>query len=307
MSNSLLVQPDLAREVISFKPPLRSFTLHNGAKKPKEVMFVGNLMTIPAINVVGPHADTDPINGLPLPGTYVVEDIYSFDQESGDEKIFFDSARAVSHILGLVRSGDGHPARATSPFAIGGISLLPRHPDREMFALVARGGSELAFEREINSAREYIDSVDEKNSKRKANGMDPVPGGAEYARCVRLITKYEELQNQKLLPDLAPTQDAVADEMIDEEMELQAIMKAKALKLVEKSATAVGGLTAAQKEQLFRDQMNDPEFRSIAQREYRFRKKGRMPVKQELLDAAAAAGQSVADVEGDESDTDSNE
>lgn len=293
--SSVPVLESIAREVILFKPPVREFVLFNARKKTVETMYVGNLMTIPAVNVVNEHhSDTDE-DGDPIPGTYVVRDLYHMDQETGDEKLVLDAARAIAHILGVHKAGTSQAAVATSPLAVAGLSVLPRHASKELIREARESGSQLGFLADVQQARNVVEAASEINSKRKSMGMDPVPAGHEYARALSLLREYNRIVEADVKREAEPAQDAVTDAAIDEEMEMMAIARAKAMEMADKYAAG----KTLDKEQLFKELMNDPSVRAYAQKAYRFRKKGHQQISQAELEAAAAAGLFVADLEND--------
>lgn len=280
--------PSIDRQTVTFLAPRRSYVLHNAKQKRVEVMYVGNLMTLPAVNEIHPIKAEMDKDGDFIPGTYVVADEYVFVPELGDEILIFDSARAVAHILGLQRGSDGRLTEASSPFAVGGVSLLPRHPTKEEWKAVAAAGEHRAWLTRVKNAQQLIQDVDEKNAKRKAAGMEAVHGGREWDAAVALISQYNDLMRQDARKELVAS--PAADQALDDEVEIAAIARAKALEV---SGRVGAPMSEVQRKQLFEELLNDPTVRQWAQREYRWRKRGHEPIKDKDLEAATDLGVGV--------------
>jgi hypothetical protein len=283
-------QPNIAPQIVSFVAPRRSYVLHNAKPKRVEVMYVGNLMTLPAIDEVHAiKADTD-ADGDPIPGTYVLEDQYIFIPDIGDEVLIFDCAKAIAHILGLKRGSDGKLTEATGHFAVGGVSLLPRHSTKEQWQGVAATGEQRAWMTRVRVAQQLIQDVDEKNARRKSAGMDAVHGGPEWDAARALITEYNAVMQQDARKVLSIS--PVASEKLDDDIEITAIARAKAMEL----ATTVSEGKKIDAQQLFNELMDDPKIRQWAQKEWRFRRRGHEPIKDAELVAAAELGVPVSAV-----------
>lgn len=276
---------DAPSQLINLRQPPRSFTLHNARPYEAVTFFGGNRIVVPPVYVVGPDADED-ADGEPIPGTRVVEDMFAFIPEIGDEIHVLDAVRAVRHILGIVPGGDGTAAIASSPFALGGLSLLPRHSTKAQWKAVAAAGEKRAFVAEVERARAHLRSVDEANAKRKAAERGPLPIGPEEERAAFLIQQYNEMVRQDLKTAMAPHQ---ADEL-DEDLEMEAHVKAAALDLATKAAEG----KSIDKTKLAEELLNDPAVRRKLQKTYHIKKRGHAPINAANLDAAAAAGQTVS-------------
>lgn len=288
--SSAVDTPPISPQILTFQNPRRSYTLHNAKAKRVEVMYIGNMMTLPAANEIHDRkADTD-ADGDKIPGTYVIEDIYQYIPEFGDEVLLFDSAKAVAHILGLHRGSDGKVTEASSPFAVGGISLLPRHATKDQIRVVAEAGGKRAWLTRVRNAQDTIAAIDEKNARRKAAGMEPVHGGREWDQAKALVDQYNEILRQDARAELvsAPETDAA----IDEETEIAAISRAKAIELSNQYGAS---MSEVQRKQLFEELLNDPKIRAFAQKQFRFRRRGHEPIKDEDLQAAADLGTTVGE------------
>lgn len=279
---------NIALQTLTFQNPRRSYTLHNAKSRRIEVMYIGNMMTLPAKDEI--HAlkfDTD-ADGDKIPGTYVVEDLYVYIPEFGEEIMIFDSAKAVAHILGLHRSSDGKVTEASSPYAAGGISLLPRHATKEVWKSVVVEGGKRAWLTRVKNAQYTIQSIDEKNARRKAAGMEAVHGGREWDEAKALLDQYNELLRQDTRAELVSS--PAVDDAIDEETEIAALVRAKAIELSSRYGVS---MSEAQRKQLFDELINDPKIRAYAQKEHRWRKRGHEPIKDADLQAAADLGTTV--------------
>jgi hypothetical protein len=285
-----MATPAIDPQIVSFTNPRRSFVLHNAKRKRVEVMYAGNMMTLPAVDEVHARKAAKDADGTSIPGTYVVEDDYVFVPEFGDEVLLFDAAKAVAHILGLRRGPDGKFTEASSPFAVGGISLLPRTPTKEQWAAVAADGEKRAWLTEVKNAQQLIQDVDEKNAKRKAAGMEAVHGGRDWDRARALISEYNTLLQQDARKEISLS--PVAADSLDDEVELAAIVRAKAIEL---SQSAGSGLDLEKQKQLFNELLDNPKIRQWAQKEMSFRRRGHLPIKDKDLEAAAALNAGIAE------------
>lgn len=287
-TNALPFTVDLPPQLISLKQPRRSFTIHNAKSRPVDAFFGGVKMIFPAVHIVDTrHADTDADGDL-IPGSYVVEDEFEAIPEIGDEVLIWDAVKAVRHVLGIQPASDGTLSVATSPYALGGLSILPRHSTKEQWKAAAAAGEKRAFVVEVENARTFIASIDEKNAKRKAAGMDPVPpGGFEYARALQLITQYNELVRRQTTETLAPHQ---VDEL-DEDLEFDAFAKAATLEI----ASRVSASKNVSREDLAMELLNDPAVRLKLQKKFHIKKRGELPIDAAKLADAAASGQTVAE------------
>lgn len=264
-------------QLVSFKAPRRSFVILNSASKERSPMFVGNLMTIPPVNIVGPRADTDE-DGQPIPGSRVIEDDYYFAPELGEEIQTFDAVRAVIHILGLQPGSDGLAAMATSPFALGGLSLLPRHAPKAQWKAIAADGERRAFLADVDRAEKYLAHIDEVNAIRKKEGLATKPPNAqEYKRALWLVEQRDLMLER--MTTLAPHQ---ADQL-NEDLEFEVWAKAKALELATQAAEG----KTVDRLQLAEELLHDPSVRLKLQKKWRIREVGSMPKSKDQLQAEA--------------------
>lgn len=281
---------DIPAQQVDLRPPINSYTLHNAKDKEMDAMCGGNLYILPPCDRVGTKSDTDS-DGEPIPGTYVISDVY-MPGSGGYDVLHIDAKAVVRHILGLVVRGNG--VSATSSYALSGISILPRHATPETIAAVAKAGSERNFLAQVAHARYTIQETDEMNAKRKAAGMEAIHGGPDWERAKFLIEKYGELAKKEAESKVMPFQ----EDGIDAEIEIMTIARVKAMELVEKAAEG----KTIDKKQLFNELINDPEIRKWSQKEWSIRRRGHLPAKDVELDAAASAGLTVTGA-GIEDDT----
>lgn len=277
---------DVPPQLVEFHQPIRGFVIHNAREKPVDVFFGGTKMTIPAVHRVDPaHGETD-ADGEIIPGTFLVQDIYTDIPEIGDEVLTFDAARAVRHILGLSPGPDGSAALANSSYALAGLSLLPRHPPKETWKATAVAGEQRAFLASVERARDVIRGADELNAKRKAAGMEPVVMDIfELERSRSLINTYNDLVRKNVEVTMAPH----AVDALTDDLELEAHLKARTMELANK----VGEKRNVDKFELAKELLNDPDVRIKLQKEFKIRKRGNMPVEMGALDEAAKSGQRV--------------
>jgi len=287
MTSAIPFDVGLPAQLISLKQPRRSFTLHNAKSRYVEAFYAGVKMIFPPVHLVDTrHADMD-ADGDPIPGSYVIEDEFEAVPEIGDEVLIWDAVKAVRHVLGIQPSSDGALNVASSPYALGGLSILPRHSTKEQWKAAATAGEKRAFVIEVENARNFISSIDERNAKRKAAGMDAVPpGGFEYARALQLIAQYNELVRKQTAETLAPHQ---VDEL-DEDLEFDAYAKAATLEI----AARVSASKNISREDLALELLNDPAVRLKLQKKFHIKKRGDMPVDAARLTDAAASGQTVS-------------
>lgn len=307
-------------QVVSFKPQRMSFTIHNANREPKSPMFCGNIITVPAVfdlqytlddksrRVLISDTDTE---GHPMPGTRVVEDNYVYVEQLEEEVCIFDATRAVKHILGLVPGSDGMAAEATSPWALAGLSLLPRHAEPSLWKEVARSGDQRVFLNDVEKARRFMKQLDDSNALRKAAGrpetMDFNP--LEYQRYKAILEQYEKLARAETMVNISPLDvEDTADELA-----LEAFLEAEALKLAKETAERSG----VSEVELARRLLQNPKVRIALQKDFRIRKRGeRQKSKAELMreaeeeiqrKVAAQAGTGASVQSGPDEDDDEDE
>lgn len=273
--------------LVSLKPTRNSFVLHNARKKKVTTMYVGTIVEIPPVHEVGPRAERD-ADGELIPGTLVIEDIYSPLPDFDDEVCVFNAVRAVNHILGLSVDNDGQAVTASSPYALSGLSLLPRRPTKEMWLQVSRDGADRAFLADVDRAYKFMDAVEETNTKRKALDMPPLPPSSiEFQRHKFVIEQYEQLTKKQVRDEMAPHE--VAD--MEDELELDLIAREIANGMIERTVKD----EAVDKLKLLDQLLADPRLRKAAEKKYQIRKRGSMPIDSEKLAEAVAEGRSTTE------------
>jgi len=280
---------EIDAQLLPFERKIRRFVLHSARKNYTDAYFNGNKFTIPPVNVVGtlpcvPARDAD---GDPIPGTHVIEDKYLYIQALGDEIMILDAAKAVTLILGITRSPSGQVSQAASRYAIGGLSLLPENPTKELWKDVCARGEKRAFLVDVDNARYVIKAHDEENARRRRRGDNEIAGDKSVKNAERLLAEYDRLMGNVIKEEVeeGPTgHDALANEM-----EMAAYVKLKISDLADSMAAKLGK-TGADKYKIFQTLMDDPEVRQFAEKDYKIRKRGHLPVSKEELAAAVAAG-----------------
>lgn len=282
--NPVRLDSNLAPQFVNIKQEPRSFVFLNSKAKPCEVMCNGNLMTVPPRNTVGPHSDTDS-EGVPIPGTYVFQDRFAFNPVTGEEDLIFDAKFAARLILGIQPGPGG--AVASSRYAQGGLSLLPRHCDPEVWKAAAEAGEARSYAVELDNARNLLLEFEDRTAKARAASLAPPPLTRDYQRARFLVEKAEELEKKEIEAEVSPH----LEDAVDAEIEILAIARAKAMVLVEKAAAGKN----IDKMALLNELLNEPALRVAAQKEWSIRRRGHLPVQKEMLEVAAAAGVGVSE------------
>src|SRR5262245_19947286 len=186
------VTSKVAGLTVSFKPTIKAYVLHNAKRKQKDTFFAGNKITIPPCNEIGPYAETD-ADGDKIPGTRVVTDIYTYQDHLGVETLTMDAEKAIIHILGIEPDNEGNASKLTSSFAIGGVSLFPRTPSKQVWYEIAKQGEIRAFWAAVAAAEYTIMALDAANAIRKQAGKEPIPGGFEYEQARQLLIQRDQV------------------------------------------------------------------------------------------------------------------
>lgn len=275
MSSPVQSPIQIPTQMMDFSPPINSYALLNRNPHPVDVYFVGRRMTLPAANEIHPKYPEKDADGDLIPGSFLVTDVYSYIQELDDNVLTFDAKRAVAHVLGLQRSNAKQtgPVAASSPYAQGGISLLPRNPTKEVWQAVAKDADERVFLKSIDRAYKTIAEYDEKNAKRVAAGMAAVPGGPDYNRAVFLVKQHTELQKHEVNEHLSPLSAAVSEDLALEEIETQAWIEAEVMKI----AKATAEKSNVDEHELAKRLLNNPAIIAKLRKDgFRIRKRGHM-------------------------------
>lgn len=284
------IAPEIAPQLVSFKPVKKSFVIHNAKPRAVETMYGGTMFIIPATHEVNKDCELD-ADGDPIPGTRVIEDFYEYDERLRSERLVIDAERAVILILGIQMTPDGSSSILTSQHAITGLSLFPRHPPKSLWKPAVQAGEQRAFLAAVHAAHYTVHAYAAQDANRKANGKPPVAPGPDYEHACYLIEEYNKMVKAEADVRLAPYKEEAGAREAAEELEFQAFYKARIHELVE---TATVNRTV-DKAAMFKDMMKDPEVRKIAQREWRFRRKGHAPIEQEKLDELIEAGREIED------------
>lgn len=272
-SMPITLEPALIPQILSFHREKKSFTVHNSRKVRIDAMYAAHRFTFPAVHEVGPYSDVD-ADGEPIPGTHVIEDIYTFFPDWNQEILTRDAERAVVHILGIQIRSDGTAHELTSAYAKGGLSLLPRRAPKDIWHQVAKSGEQRVFLSEVEDARNYIEAVEVRNSKLQQAGMSPMPGGVKYDRARWLIGKFDELHRRDLERQIAPHQAEADMAEADDELEYLAFAKMRVADLVEKAVSQSPEPGSVDKKKLFESLLSDPELQPHLRKHFKIRKRG---------------------------------
>lgn len=282
------VAPELAPQFVQFEQPVRRFVVHNAKPRLHETMFAGNMMTVPACDRIRKDKTAYDADGDPIPGTYVIEDIYSWVDAFNDYVLTFDAEKAVRHILGIPqrrprKPGDApEPVTLTSPHAIRGLSLLPMNPTKETWHAVAKAGEHRAFLSAVEDARETVSAYETAAAKAKEAGKSPRPPRGDFHYAIKLLEQYDKLTRHEVEERVAPWRADAELEAESEEIEIEAEARAFADDL----STKLAAKHNMDKKALFDQLMDDPKVRAHAQKRYRFRKRGHLG----MDEGAGAAG-----------------
>lgn len=283
------VIPEIAPQLVNFKPVIKSHTMLNAKPTPMETMFNGHMMTVPGRDQIhgmdakgkllpGSHADTD-ADGDPIPGSYVVEDRYEPD-EMGQMVCVMDADQAVKKIFGITQRPDGTAAELSSNRALVGLSLIPRHSPKEVWQPVQKAGEHRAFLAAVKQAEYELEAFDLANALRKESGIGPKSPGPTVRHAIALVNQYNKLVGEEEQEFMAPQiEEQEANEAADA-MKFEAFLKIRAMELVEE-ATAD---TNIDKTKAFDKLMQDPVIRKHAAKEWRYRRKGHLPLQDEEQD-----------------------
>lgn len=271
-------------QLVSYEVPIRSFMLLCSRPERVTTLFRGNMMTLPARNEIHAHKAAVDADGDPIPGSYVVTDIYTLIPELGDEIMTFDASKAVAHVLGLRLDKNKKLSEATSRYAQSGISLCPMNPAKAVWKKIAEAGEKRSFLVDVDNARIYIQDIAVRNGKLQQHGMPPPPSSAEYEHAVFLMNKHAEM-TKNLYNASAVASPIEADAMADE-LELDTYVKARAMELAGKAAAS----STIRDVDLAKSMLEDPVILSKLRAEgIRIRRRGFPEKTKTQLDAAAAA------------------
>ncbi len=295
--------PTIAAQQVNFAPVKKSHCMLNSRPVAMETMFDSNMMTVPPCNVVHgmrrdgtlepwSKAEID-VDGDPIPGSYVVEDRYEREPGTIYDVLRMDADRAVKTIFGITQRPDGAVADLSSKRALVGLSLLPRHPTKELWQHVMKEGEHRAFLASVTQAEYALEAFKHRNELDRAAGLPSKPAGPEIQHHLAILKQYNALAAQESADALAPFREQEEAETAATALRFEVYLKARIMKLAAEAAE----VNNLDKSKVFDQLMNDPSVRKHAQKEYRMRRKGHLPIPEEDLDAADELGQSVKDSE----------
>lgn len=244
-------------EVFGFKP--NQFTLHNARPEPLTLKWAARMFTLPAVDKISdkPAYYED---GHPIPGTYVLEDAYTFNgdgqvPEAGSEPNWkaFD---AIRNVLGW----DPQSKTMKGFAAQSGISFLPNNPSREVVAKVREDGEARYQESLVSWADATVAGYGLAVQRNREAGLMAPPPSVDYQKAV-LILKRRQAQIEESL--------GMADKMgsPDEELEFAAFAEAEAMALAKKAAAN----KAVDPAELAASLLAQPDIVESLRRKYKFR------------------------------------
>lgn len=293
------IAPTVAAQLVNFAPVKKSHVMLNSRPVPMETMFGAHMMTVPPCNVVhGMRADgtLEPwskadldADGDPIPGSYVIEDRYEWDPNQQAEVLVMDADRAVRLIFGIVRRPDGSASELSSKRALVGLSLIPRNQPKAVWQAVAREGEHRAFLASVVQAEYAVEAYKHRNELDRSAGLPSKPVGPELQHHLAVLKQFNALAAEESAAALAPFREIEEAQTAADDLRFEVYLKTRIMSLAAEAAESQN----LDKKKVFDGLMNDPEVRKHAQKEYRMRKKGHLPIPEEDLDAAAELGQNV--------------
>ncbi len=243
--------------VPEFKYNPNQFVLHNATPKPVDLRWGGMQITIPPADKVCPQSTTFQEDGLPVPGTFVVQDGWAPDRdgllpEKGSPPNW-SAFNAVKNLLGI----DPASGQANGVASQGGISFMPTNPTKEQYEKVVASGKARYDVSQVAWAQHQVSAFMERVQKAKAALAPLPPPDADYHKAVAILKK-QDAAVEALLQE--PTNEA------EQQMELLAFAKAKALELAEKVAKP-----GQDKAALAKELAEDPEFLNELRKQGKFR------------------------------------
>ena len=282
---------DIVPQLLNFRAEKRSFVLLNSAPKVIEPFWGGTKFIIPACDKLHTEKDKREMDadGDPIPGSIIISDLPGeVNPHTGEPRLAVDSQEAVRHILGIHRNPDGSVSSAMSPYALGGLSLLPRHPTKELWKAVMQDGSNRNFLIRVQNAQTTIEEYDAKNAARASAGMPPVHGGKVYMQSRAILDEYNKIVTRETQLSVNPVEAQDADD----DLEFEVYAKARVMELTSKAAES----KAIDKTALAKELLDDPTVLAKLRKTYRIRKVGHMEVSDEALAAAAQSGQTISEI-----------
>ncbi len=249
----------------SFGYTPNQFTLHNASPEPIDLRWGGVAFTIPAVNVVGPKPALD-FDGDPIPGTLLLADGIVPDKDgvippagSPANWMAFEAIRNLLGIDPVTREAKGSSAKA-------GVSYLPNTPSKDLIAAVLADGKRRWEEHRVEWAQHTVAAYEARVASAKMLGVPAAPPDRDYAKAIQILKKNEATFKKTM---------EQAGDSDDEELQVLAIAKARAMEMAEKAAAG----REIDKKKLAEELLQDPATRAhLMAQGYRIRKKGYLDV-----------------------------
>lgn len=243
----------------------RRYCLHNASPDMIDITWGGLKFVLPPVDAIGPKPARYP-DDTPIPGTCIVQDSYCFDKEgaipSTSDPPNWLAAEAIRNVLGI----DPNTGEAVSPYARKGVSFIPENPTREQVDEVRHQGEQRYQEFMVGWADQTLTAYAEAAERARRVGVEPKPPGPAYQKALLIMGRYKDSLERTLKRET----DLVERAADEEELEVAAYVKARAMKMAEKAAEK----TNVDKVKLAEELLQDPDVRNSLKRGYSIRKRG---------------------------------
>jgi hypothetical protein len=257
-----------AVEIPQFGWTPNKFILHNAAPKPVDIRWCGLQFTLPAVDQLGARAASF-ADGRVIPGTLVLSDAHCVTRDGEfpppDSPPNWSAFEAIRNVLGI----NPITRQAESPHAQAGISFLPNSPSEDVFQAVKADGERRYQESLVAWANDVVHNQRVATEKAQQAGLAAPPAGSDYMKAITILERHRKTVEKDL--NLGRLEEASGDD----ELEILAIAKAKAMEMAEKNAVG----KSIDKNKLAEEYMQDPQIRQhLMNVGYRIRKKGHADV-----------------------------
>lgn len=262
----------------AFEPPKMTFILGNGSPVPLYPTYGGNGYDVPPRNVIGAKPGMT-IDGLPIPGTRLIEDAYKFNdsKETMDgvvlpgEPYVIPAAEIIQRVLGY----EPKEKVAKSDMAHRGLTWIPNNSTMERATEILDAAEKRYKVADLADARKLITVYNKSVETLSRAGLPTVvsSGGIPEA-----IAKIKAADAELLSNYTAP--DAPAAELDDLEFEVYA--KSRVLDLINRTDPKASQLTMEAKLDMASQIMSDPKIKAQLRREGWLVKKVGAPTASEM-------------------------
>lgn len=258
----------MSQTIPDFKFEPERYALHNARPEPLDLMWSGLRFTLPPVDMVGPKPALFAEDEMPIPGTIVLKDAFTFDKEGAlpgqGEAYNWRAKEAIINILGV----EGHTGLARGKAADNGVSFIPVQCPRTRYEEIKLAGQKRYKTSLLQWAMETVESYGVARDKAKTAGVDPKPPGAEYYKAMSVL----QMNNEITRKSLGVEEDIIQQEADDDEI----AFKAYAYAIAEKIAKPVAEEQGADKVKVVERLLEDPKVQAAIRKKYSLRKKGYM-------------------------------